>query len=262
MTLVSVKKRKRMISKPTLWVQQQHNTSHYAFDFCYHAAMGARTMGHHVKTFRHHDAIPVVPTNIVVGSVEMCLGWLGKLDIEPTLVDLEPFRPYLRRSHDIWSMDDVRENIKWGKGPLFIKPARTIKAFTGFVVNDLLMLDVFSEGYNGEVIVQSPMEFVSEWRVYVNNNTIIGCKHYSGEHLLFPKRHFVNNVFNTAKEVLDYHSYTLDFGILTDGTTALIECNDGFAIGDYGLEPRTYYLFCRDRWLQLTGIRKRMDLHA
>jgi hypothetical protein len=155
------------------------------------------------------------------------------------------------------SVETVRENLKFG--PLFIKPATQIKAFTGFVATDTLIFDVWLEGYKGDLIVQNVIDIESEYRVYVNNNKIVGCKHYAGNCLRFPQRKFIENVFEKTKEILEHHSYTIDIGVLDDGTSVLIELNDGWAIGNYGLDPKTYYLFVRDRWLQMTGIRKKMD---
>ena len=77
--------------------------------------------------------------------------------------------------------------------------------------------------------------------------------------MLFPNKEFILNCIDTAKKELDYHSYTLDFGILENGKTILIEVNDAFAIGNYGLEPSDYYYFIRNRWLQITGVRHKME---
>ena len=44
--------------------------------------------------------------------------------------------------------------------------------------------------------------------------------------------------------------------IKENGDTFLIEVNDGWAIGNYGLSPDRYYSFVKNRWLQLTGILK------
>ena len=248
------------MKKPTLWVERLPTVKDLSFDFCYSAKMGAKQMGHTVKTFESYSEIPSDPYNVVVGSVEMCSWWLENNGyVLPTLIDLTPFKTYLRRNSQIWTTEDVRENLKWGKGPLFVKPAHRIKAFTGFVASDVLMFDIFSERYQGEVIVQDVIDIVSEHRVYVNNNQIVGCKHYSGDCLRFPQRCIVNLVHGTAMECIDHHSYCMDFAVLANGHTVLIELNDGWAIGNYGLDPKTYYLFVRDRWLQITGVRKKMD---
>jgi hypothetical protein len=48
----------------------------------------------------------------------------------------------------------------------------------------------------------------------------------------------------------------MDFGVLEDGSTVLVECNDGWSIGNYGLCHLKYYQMLKDRWLQITGILK------
>jgi len=48
----------------------------------------------------------------------------------------------------------------------------------------------------------------------------------------------------------------LDIGIDEKGTNYLIEINDGWAIGNYGLNPVDYFSFVKTRWLQITGILK------
>ena len=48
-------------------------------------------------------------------------------------------------------------------------------------------------------------------------------------------------------------SYGIDFGVLASGATALVEVNDGWALGLYGraLSARDYYRLLRTRWDQL-----------
>ena len=51
------------------------------------------------------------------------------------------------------------------------------------------------------------------------------------------------------------HPYVLDFGVLANGETALVEANDAFAIGLYrgALSPRQYLAFLQARWSFLRG---------
>jgi hypothetical protein len=53
-----------------------------------------------------------------------------------------------------------------------------------------------------------------------------------------------------------WYYYTLDIGIDDKGINYLIEINDGWAIGNYGLNPIDYFSFVKARWLQITGILK------
>jgi hypothetical protein len=51
-------------------------------------------------------------------------------------------------------------------------------------------------------------------------------------------------------------AYGIDFGVLSTGQTALVEANDGYALGAYEIaeEPYTDLLFTR--WKELLGSRK------
>lgn len=250
------------MKKPVLYVEHlPTDKKRLAFDFCYSAMMGAEQLGITVKRFEDSSEIPGDPTNIVVGSVEMCSRWLSIHGYQvPELIGLSEYVEFLGRAIGASHIDDINHPDSEFKYPLFIKPYSTIKAFTGFVATDDLTKKVFSEQYDGWVWVQEVVDFVSEYRCYISNNRIVGMKHYSGDCLIFPDPDFIKKVFEFTKTQIDYHSYTLDIGVLENGQTVLIEINDGWAIGNYGLEPQTYYLFVRNRWLQLTGVRKQMDL--
>lgn len=248
------------MKKPVLYVQRLPDKHKLAFDFCYSAKLGAEQLGIKTKTFINSDDVPGDPTNILVGSVEACSNWLFTNGYPvPEPVNLLNYVPKLGRNIGISHINDIGHPDSPFKYPLFIKPHTQIKAFTGFVATDDLTKKVFSENYDGWVLFQDVIEIVSEYRLYVSNNRPIGMKHYRGDCLTQPSEAFVRNCFNSVKSTIDHHSYTLDFGVLDNGYTVLIEINDGWAIGNYGLEPQTYYLFVRNRWLQMTGIRKRMD---
>ena len=242
------------MKKPVLYVQTlPNNKRKLAFDFCYSAMLGADQLNIKVKHFQNVFDLSNDATNIVVGSVEMCANWLEATGRSvPKSIDISPFHEFLGRNVYIVDIQDI-------KYPAFIKPYSQIKAFTGFVAENKLYVDVFSENYEGLVLAQDIIEIVSEYRMYVNCHKIVGMKHYSGDCLIFPNSKVIKECFERSKEILDFHSYALDFGVLDDGRTILIEANDGWAIGNYGLDPHDYYLFVRNRWLQITGIRHRME---
>lgn len=246
------------MKKPKLFVQHlpQHK-KRLAFDFCYSAKMGAEQLGIKVKTFEDADDIPGDSTNIVVGSVEMCSKWLKQNEYNvPESIDLCRFIEYLGRDicyTDISDLDQVEFK------EVFIKPYPGIKDFTGFVVTDPKMIPLWSQNYTGMVIAQEVVDIVSEYRCYISNNKIVGMKHYLGDPLIFPTKEIILKCKDIG-DTLNYHSYTLDFGVLKDGSTILVEANDGWAIGNAGLSPYDYYLFVRNRWLQMTGVRIKMEL--
>jgi hypothetical protein len=242
------------MKKPILYLEAlTTNKQRLAFDFCYSAKMGAEQCGIKVKAFQNISDVSNDPTNIVVGSVETCSLWLQNAGFQiPNAVDISLFQEFLGRNITVIDIQDV-------KFPSFIKPYSKIKAFTGFVAIDKLYVSIFSENYKGLVWSQDVVEIISEYRLYINCHKIIGMKHCRGDCLSFPDVNFIKICVNKSIKILDYHAYTLDFGVLEDGSTILIEINDGFAIGNYGLEPLDYYYFIRNRWLQLTGIRHRME---
>lgn len=243
------------MKKPVLWIQAhpQHKRRPL-FDFCYSAKQGAEEAGITVKMFTTYKNIPSEPHNIVVGSVEMCYNWLFVNNfLLPELISLLMFKLFLGRQVIIVPIDQI-------KYPSFIKPYNNIKAFTGFVADNKLFVDIFAEGYQGLVLMQEIVDIVSEYRLYINCNKIVGMKHYSGDCLIFPDRQFIQRCVDYSLELMDNHSYTLDFGVLTDGSTILIEVNDMWACGNYGLEPLDYYYCVRNRWLQITGLRHKMEI--
>jgi hypothetical protein len=46
------------------------------------------------------------------------------------------------------------------------------------------------------------------------------------------------------------NTYTLDVGILDTGETILIEANQGYSVGNYGLPEIQYAKFLRDGYMQ------------
>jgi len=46
-------------------------------------------------------------------------------------------------------------------------------------------------------------------------------------------------------------AYSLDFGVTEDGRTLLVEANDFYFLGCYGLSPLSYALAIADRWKEI-----------
>jgi hypothetical protein len=46
-------------------------------------------------------------------------------------------------------------------------------------------------------------------------------------------------------------AYTLDVGLIASGETVLVEVNDMWAIGSYGLDGRDYALLCARRMKEI-----------
>lgn len=63
--------------------------------------------------------------------------------------------------------------------------------------------------------------------------------------------------YRYASAINDYKSqpagFAMDFGVTDDGRTLLIEVNDGFSIGCYGLDAISYAKLLSARWADLTN---------
>lgn len=130
--------------------------------------------------------------------------------------------------------------------PLFVKPVST-KLFTGFVfrpdatdemtAQDRESLDVLrSLRASSHVWVSEPVEFVSEWRYYVKHGRILGAGRYDqdGEDdAPIPDPVVVEAGANTLATHGRLSAFALDYGVLADGRTALVEVNDFWALGLY-----------------------------
>lgn len=169
----------------------------------------------------------------------------------PEAIDLLLFEGYLGRKIHVEHSDDFQNRIK--QYPVFVKPFSDIKAFTGTQLLGVFDEQLVLKDFKGELIVSEVIDIVSEYRVYVNRRQIIGIKHYLGNPLIFPDAQIIADMVISATKLLNNVSFTLDVGVTKDGSTILIEPNDAWAIGNYGLDPDVYLDFCTDRWKQMTS---------
>ena len=143
------------------------------------------------------------------------------------------------------------EEVRKEKLPVFIKPLEE-KAAPGIVVNawsDLWeydRLDQKTEIYCSEVV-----NFISEWRCFLLYGQVVGTCFYYGD----PSVECDKSVIDAA--VKAYVSMpagcAMDFGVTDDGRTLLVEVNDGFSLGSYGLEDTLYAKLLTARWAELNG---------
>src|SRR6185436_17513354 len=100
------------------------------------------------------------------------------------------------------------------------------------------------------VFFSTPVNFVSEYRCYVLEGEIQGVKFYKGDWSKAPAR----DVLEAAvKAYRPYRAYSIDFGVLDTGSTVVVEVNDAFALGCYGLHHHQYAKMIEARWEELTA---------
>lgn len=197
-----------------------------------------------------------------VGSVEFVIEAVHVLGCEEPgpLSYPDCLAPLLRREVRLGTLGDLCSRS-------FVKAVRT-KLFTGFVwdpvgqvsEHDAEQLAILSWLPAGTPVwTAQPVEFLSEWRYYVCSGELLGLGRYD--------RHGADNAPSPDQDVLAAAiaafgasadapvSYAIDLGVLSTGETALVEVNDGFALGLYGrsLRPVDYLRLLTARWRQIAG---------
>jgi len=195
------------------------------------------------------------PEHLVLGGAHVVRDYLGRMGVEPPDFDYpEPLVPFLRREFRVETLGAVRRRYNEPGEPVFVKPVEH-KLFAGHVVSRFRDLIRSQEAdSDAPVYVVAHVRFASEWRFYVERGRVVGADHYLGEPLLFPEP----GVVAAAATAMSGHegapaAYGLDFGVCSDGVTRLVEANDMFALGTYGLDPLVHARLVELRWEQLVA---------
>ncbi len=196
--------------------------------------------------------------HIFLGSIQFIQNALRKLNkpIPEPLDYPEELYPFLgRRVWEATVNGIANDSNNWN---VFIKPNGQLKKFTGRLIqstNDLIGCGDRSQ--NLPVWVSEPKEFVAEWRTFIRYGNILGVRMYKGDW----RKQYNHTIIEKA--VAAYTSapagYALDFGLTADGELLLVEANDGYSLGNYGLFYTDYAKLLSARWAQLTGQRDLCD---
>jgi DUF971 family protein len=197
------------------------------------------------------DAREDTPVFAGVGScrkiIKRIWGW-DYLGINPYPLEL---MPYMHRKVERKKWVDAREEAL--EGHKFIKPVIQ-KQFNGAVLNTIL--DTIRTGKmeaDHEVFICDPVEFLSEYRIYVHEHEVVGVKHYHGDPYLPLRKELVDEMIRAYRPSAPI-AYSLDLGVLNDAqkNIALVEINDGICLGNYGLDSIFYAEMMDARWMELT----------
>lgn len=188
--------------------------------------------------------------DIVIGWITQVKMAIRNLGIEPPeeLDYPEEIRSYLGRKvwqstlHEIYT-----DETKW---PVFVKPING-KQFDGKLITSLKDLVGLGSQDNRSIWCSEPMEFISEWRCFVRYGKLINSKNYKGDFRLQPNFDIVEACIKDYKSAP--MAYALDFAVTKDRKTILVEVNDAFALGNYGLNPQEYAKMISARWSEMVG---------
>lgn len=196
--------------------------------------------------------------DVVIGSITGIHDLLSLLGLEtPTNTDYPKcLSEFLLRDIRLTTASELLFRVAVEGECLFSKPLK-LKLFTGKVFTPVDGLTLLRNLPPEEpVYISSILEWEAEFRVYISKSEILAACRYDDN----PKEELEINMDVVRKAIVLLNesenaptSYTLDFGLTKSGETALIEMNDGYALGKYkGISDKDYFNFIADRWYEIT----------
>lgn len=204
------------------------------------------------KIFRNQ--LNIDDTTFIAGNHSVFSSLFKKYKVNaPTNCYPKSLTQYLQRN--VWetTIRDFSRNFDGNVPHLFVKPKSDTKLFTGFIMESILDFHQLLEyPKNTELYCSSTVDWKAEYRVFVNNSKVVGIQLYSGDGQyglnMDMVQSAVNDLSNSGEAT---KGYGIDFGILSNGSTALVEWNDGFALGSYGLDKEIYTDLLLERWNEI-----------
>ena len=222
----------------------------------YYAAAGFREMGAEIKKYCVIDEIydEVTKEDIVVDYITQTQAIMRKFGVTPVCEDYpEELSPFMGRR--IWRdhINSINAHPeKWG---IFVKPVKG-KAFTGHVINepkDLIGCGSCYEDY--EVICSEAVDIKREWRGFMIYDELADIRPYKGDYHYHYDAEIVDHVVEAFRTIPNRPmGCSVDFAVIEkDGKeqTVFLEMNDGYALGNYGLQHILYAKLISARWSQL-----------
>ncbi len=222
---------------------------------------GFKELGEPIKTYNAShiftDYIPCTKDDIVVGHIDHCRRHVKKITGKDTPNIDYPMEliPYMGRKFRRTTLNEIYTSILDNDGiiePIFIKPVEQ-KHFTGFVCRSFSDFSKKCVGHDHskEIYCSGVVNFVSEYRVYIHRHRVSACLRYAGDYSVAPSKRRVEEMLYALRNANMPVAYSIDVGVTDTVATLLVECNDGFALGNYGMLSRDYAEMHRDRWNQL-----------
>lgn len=223
------------------------------------ARIGFLTLGEEVRMFQEDafDDIALHQHDIVVGGLGLAKRGMRQLGLEEPEIDSipEPILDFAGRH--VWqsTMGELRKRVDAGE-VIFAKPRpNRPKAFNGLVYSEYKDLIATAHIADDEPIdCSEPLEFISEHRCFVLRGDPIGLRHYYGDPLTLPDTQVIRRAVESFSD--GPMGYAMDFGVTADGRTVVVEVNDGYAIGAYGLQPVQYANLIQARWDEIRRLSK------
>jgi hypothetical protein len=197
---------------------------------------------------------------VIAGYIDELQSFFERVGIGKQLAinvppDLNTFE-CLQREVKVMTMKEFRECDLM---PVFVKPGRYPKECLAGAITKESSKSFLSDVHDDvPVMVSNVVNMVSEYRCYIIRGKLHGIKHYQGDIRKFPDVEMIDKMISMYKNAPD--GYSLDVAVLDNGKTVLVEVQDGWALGNYGLEPDIYARLLLVRWTQLMNTKTRSTI--
>lgn len=186
--------------------------------------------------------------DIVVGGIGYAKrGMLAMGLVPPALEDIpSQLLPFAGRRLWTTTMKEARHRAQNGER-FFVKPSsEDQKLFDGSIwscFRDLIPTAHIPD--DTLVACADPVNFIAEYRGFILNGELLSLRPYRGDPLAFPNS-------DVVREAMAAYSgpaaFSMDFGVTDAGKTLVVEINDSYSLGAYGLPPISYAKMIRARW--------------
>lgn len=188
----------------------------------------------------------LIKRNLFVGSVEFMQEVFRRVGLEDVRLPLNSNRP-----SQIMTLEEALDLSK--SKEIFIKPY-VIKQFPATILdgcNYRYLNDIpkYSKVFVYDTF-DSPIE--SEWRLYVHNYKVVDIRHYSGDFRKTPyMSSTMDNLVMECKSNGFPSTFTIDVAMLKDYRMMVVEYNDFWAIGNYGISNDLYLEMLKTRYFDI-----------
>ncbi len=149
------------------------------------------------------------------------------------------------------TLSEIRARIALEGTPVFIKPRTAdAKLFNGHVVarfRDLIQTAPIPD--ETTIWWSDALELRGEFRGFVLRGELVGWRHYSGDFrcaLDFTRVEAALQQWDTRPVAC-----SMDWALTKTGETVLVEVNDAYSLGCYGLAPHLYAPMLIERWREI-----------
>ena len=198
--------------------------------------------------------LPLTRECFICGDMDAMHGAMKHLGIEVPVPNDFPksLEPYFHRR--VWrSSVAALESALDDGSEVFAKPAGRRKLFTGRVFQSPSDMSLLSGVSRQEPLWCSEVvNWKSEFRIYVIGTEIVSQDCYAGDAAAVLSQQTLKEAIRVFSESGEAPAaYGIDFGLLDTGEIALVEANDGYALGAYAIDAANYSRLLFTRWQQL-----------